>query len=110
MDRIDILRGNMKSARKKMGFTQERLAEVLGISPTHLKHIESGHRKPSLELLFLIAEVLDLSLDEIIFSDKKSANDFAVSGIVRNLDDCTAAELNILRDLIVSMRNNRIED
>jgi len=50
------------------GISQEYLAEILDVTPTHIRHIESGHRKPSIELLFQLAQMLDLSLDALIFN------------------------------------------
>lgn len=46
--------------------TQEQLAEAINISPTHMKHIESEHRKPSVEVLFLLADVLNFSMDAML--------------------------------------------
>ncbi len=48
--------------RKKKGITQEKLAEALGISRQHLASVEAPgmNRGISLELLFNIAEVLEI--------------------------------------------------
>ena len=48
--------------RKKKGFTQEQMAEILGISRQHLASIEAPgmNRGLSLDLLFNIATVLEI--------------------------------------------------
>lgn len=48
--------------RKRRGFSQERLAEVVGISRQHLAAIEAPNmdRGLSLELLFRIADALEI--------------------------------------------------
>ena len=48
--------------RKKRGYSQERLAELLGISRQHLASVEAPgmDRGLSLELLFNIATVLEI--------------------------------------------------
>ena len=48
--------------RKKKGYTQEQLAELLGISRQHLASVEAPgmHRGVSLELIFNIAAVLEI--------------------------------------------------
>lgn len=48
--------------RKRRGFSQERLAEMLGISRQHLAAIEAPNmdRGLSLELLFRIADALEI--------------------------------------------------
>lgn len=43
----------------------ESLAEAIGIATESLGHIECGARKPSLQTLMNIADVLDISLDYI---------------------------------------------
>ena len=60
------------SARTTRGMTQEALAEQVEITTSHLKHIESGHRKPSVDVLFQLARALDLSLDSLIFQGEAS--------------------------------------
>ena len=60
--------------RKAQHITQEELAEMLNVTPTHIKHIESGHRKPSLAILFEIAICLNISLDAIVFPDNAEQN------------------------------------
>lgn len=49
---LALLREAIRNERKDKRITQEELAEMLEVSPTHIKHIESGHRKPSIEILF----------------------------------------------------------
>lgn len=42
-----LLGDTIRQARMDNKMTQEQLAEAINISPTHMKHIESEHRKPS---------------------------------------------------------------
>ena len=62
-----ILGNTIRNARIKKGLSQETLAEMVGITPTHLKHIESEHRKPSIDVLIEIAQILQMSIDNILF-------------------------------------------
>lgn len=59
---LTALRETIRNERKNKRITQEELAEMLEVSPTHVKHIESGHRKPSIEILFELAKILNISL------------------------------------------------
>ncbi len=56
---------NFKEARKKKGYTQEALAQLLGIERSTIAHIESGNNYPQAKLLPKIKEVLQISLDEL---------------------------------------------
>jgi transcriptional regulator with XRE-family HTH domain len=64
----------IRAARMEKSLSQEQLAELVGITPTHMKHIESEHRKPSVEVLFAIAAEFDLSLDDVLFPPKDNRN------------------------------------
>lgn len=64
-----VLGNAIRQARMDCNLSQEELAEIVGITPTHMKHIESEHRKPSLEVLYRLAVTLTLSLDRIFLPD-----------------------------------------
>ena len=48
----------IRKFRKSCGLSQEQLAEEVGISTTHLSHIETGNTKLSLPVFFKIASAL----------------------------------------------------
>lgn len=60
----------IKTARENLGISQETLAEKVGVSSAHIKHIEGGNRKPSVDVLFRIMKELQMSVDNLVF-DKK---------------------------------------
>lgn len=62
-----LLGAAIQQARAKKGYTQEQLAEILGISLIHLANIEGGRRNPSVPLLFQMMELLDFSVDALVF-------------------------------------------
>ena len=53
-------------ARAARGYTQERLAEAIGIEPVTLSRWETGHRALSLSTLRAIAEALDIGLGDLL--------------------------------------------
>ncbi|MCC8380677.1 helix-turn-helix domain-containing protein [Xenorhabdus sp. PB30.3] len=53
-------------ARKEQQLTQQQLAEQLGIAQQTMAHYEGGRLKVSAALLPLLAEILHLSLDELL--------------------------------------------
>ena len=107
MDR-SLLGVAIRVARLKKGLTQEQLAELVEITPTHEKHIESAHRLPSVEVLFSIAQALDLSLDNIIFPEQEKTNG-SVNEIQVMLNQCNERELAVLLDVARSLKQNRAE-
>lgn len=50
--------------RKKL--SQKAVSELLNCSPVAYSRYESGTRQPSIEMLIQIAEILDVSVDEIL--------------------------------------------
>jgi len=52
MDTIDygLLGKRIRDARKKMGLTQAELGDRVGVSDSHISHIENGIAKPSLKI------------------------------------------------------------
>lgn len=60
MDTRKLLGIRIKELRKKKGFTQDRLSEIVGIDSKHLSRIECGSNFPSLELLNKISATLEV--------------------------------------------------
>lgn len=55
----------MEKARRNKGFTQKQLAEATGTTRLWIHAIESQGAEPSLAVAKKIAEVLDVTLDEL---------------------------------------------
>jgi transcriptional regulator with XRE-family HTH domain len=60
----------LRRARQKKDLTLEDLAKATGISKSTLSRLESGQRKPSLELLLPVVAALGVSLDDIVSSPR----------------------------------------
>lgn len=61
----------IKEYRKKRKITQEKLAELLDISPRQLQRIENGSSETSLKTLKKLIKVLDISDEDIVEFLKK---------------------------------------
>ena len=55
----------IREKRKEKGLSQERLAKLVQVSQPFIAEIESGRKKPSVDVLMRICAVLDLSLIHI---------------------------------------------
>ena len=105
IDRI-VLGTAIRAARLKKGYTQEQLAEIAEITPTHEKHIESGHRLPSVEVLFSIVRALDMSFDNVVFPEQEAGNE-RTNELQILLNQCGERELSVLLDVARSLLQNR---
>lgn len=59
----------LRQMRMKRKFTQQRLADTLGIALRSYQCYETGTRTPNYELLVLIADTLEVSLDYLFGRD-----------------------------------------
>ena len=64
-----MFKDNLVSARKMHGFSQDELAEKIGVSRQTLSKYETGESLPDIERCKLLAEVLDVSLDDLVNYD-----------------------------------------
>lgn len=67
-DNYIIIKLNIAYFRKLKGYTQEKLAKIIRISPNYLSNIESVHtyNLPSLYLLHDIADALDVPVLKLL--------------------------------------------
>lgn len=56
----------IKERRQTLGITQEHIAELLDVNPSHISNIECGRANPSLTALVKIANILECSVDYFI--------------------------------------------
>ncbi len=59
--------GRIKAYRKSIGVSQERLSEMIDVSPHYIYEIERGIKSMSLETLVNLSKALQLSTDYILF-------------------------------------------
>ena len=66
MDVLDAVGPRLRALRRQRGLTLSELAESTGISVSTLSRLESGSRRPTLELLLPLARAHQVSLDELV--------------------------------------------
>jgi transcriptional regulator with XRE-family HTH domain len=59
----------VKKAREDRGMTREKLAEMLGLSTRHVQYIETRGQHPSLTRFYLLATILNISVDQFFFHE-----------------------------------------
>ena len=63
------MKNRLKVLRAERDWSQQDLAERLGVSRQSVNAIEKGRYDPSLPLAFSIADVFDLAIEEIFSRD-----------------------------------------
>jgi transcriptional regulator with XRE-family HTH domain len=69
----------LREARRGRNLSLRVLADRLGVSPSLISQIETGRANPSVSTLYAIAAELDVSLDELLFNDRRPPEPSAAS-------------------------------
>ncbi len=90
----------IRKFRKAHSLSQEELAEKVGISTTHMSHIETGNTKLSLPVLVLLADALGVRTDDLLFDNPDAGYAATTNEILELLERCTPQQLRFLKELI----------
>lgn len=90
----------IRKVRKAHGWSQEELAEKIGISTTHMSHIETGNTKLSLPVLVSLSEAMEVQTDDLIFGKTERSRNNSLAEIDAILDSCSFSQLKIITDII----------
>jgi transcriptional regulator with XRE-family HTH domain len=63
----------LRARRHELGWSLRDLADRLGVSPSLISQIERGRANPSVSTLYSIVQALDISLDELLFNERRPA-------------------------------------
>ena len=64
----------LRTLRKREGFTQMQLGEMLNVTHSHIVRMEKGQRLPSLEILFKLTQIFNVSGD-VFMNDELELED-----------------------------------
>lgn len=90
----------IRKIRKAQGLSQEELAEKVGISTTHMSHIETGNTKLSLQVFVELSKNLNIRTDEMLSDGEFASRSTAMEEIIRILDSCTTQEIKVIEDIV----------
>lgn len=91
--------------RKACGLSQEALAGRVGISVTHMSHIETGNTKLSLPVLAKIAEELSVSTDALLNNTPKPDKAGLSAEAQEILDSFETDELPVALEVLRALRD-----
>ena len=93
----------IKEHRKQHKLTQEGLSDITGISKRHIAKIENGISNASFEIVSILAKSLDISLDNIVFSDSLNDIEDIAKELAIKLSLCTDEQRHITIKMINSL-------
>ena len=97
---INGLPEKLQMLRKKYGYSQKKVADALGVSPSIVSGYETGERTPSTEVLLSISYLYQCSVDYLL--GKQSST----PPIVLDTDGLTDMQIQAIRALIDSIRSS----
>lgn len=83
---------NLQHYREKAGLSQEQLAEQVERSTIFISYLERGIRHPGLETLILLANALDVSIDNLLGQEVKSYNFSKLKEIEKQIENFSEKE------------------
>lgn len=89
----------IKIARIKADLTQERLSEIVDISPTHISNIETGTTRVSLTSIVKIANALSVTVDDLLCDSVVHTKVQFERDIAALLEDCDEYEIRMVKDM-----------
>lgn len=100
----------IKIERIKADLTQEKLAEMVGKSPTHMSNVETGSTRVSLTLMVAIANALGVTLDDLMCDSVTHARVQFEQDIADILSDCDTYEIRMIADMAQALKDTLRKD
>lgn len=94
---------NLRAARERKGMTQKELAENIGVAKSTYSLYESGNREPNVQTIKKIADILNVSADELLGIDDSPIT------IAAHFDgtEYTEAELDKIKEFAAFVKATR---
>ena len=89
----------IKEARKKQGLTREQVGAMIEIDPRYLTNIENKGQHPSLQVLYDLVSLLNVSEDEFFLSSDSLAKSSRRRQLESKIDNFTDADLVIMESV-----------
>ncbi len=82
VDPVDNLGSRLRDARMRSGLSLRAVARRLEVSPSFISQMENGKSQPSVATLYAVAQLLDVSIDELFAQSPASpANEAAPTAL-----------------------------
>ena len=99
-ERNSIIGCRIKQAREDAGMTQERLAELIGLSAKNISAIERGTVGISVATLIRICRTLSVSSDYLLSETPAEDDINKIHVLTVRLEQLSPEEFNIVKDIV----------
>ncbi len=94
----------IKELRNKKGITQYQLAEMVGIDPKHMSHIEIGRSFPKADLIEKF-NALEIEYPELFNTQHLEDREIIFKKLINYLKNASDSELQVIYKLISGYLN-----
>ena len=95
MNAIESLGCVVKDTRIRLGYTQNQLAEKIGVEVRTIMHIENGITNPTWEVVFPLIRALEID-PRLVFYPELNRDDEAMAQIQILLSQCSEEDIRSL--------------
>ncbi len=96
----ELLGMRIREFREKQKYTQDKLAEMVGIDPKHLSRIENGRNYPSFETLERILDCLKVSYEDIFSNGHFAGKELLIKEINAKLETLPPEKLKFIFKMV----------
>lgn len=93
----------IKELRKRKGYTQEQIAEIVGIEPPNISKLEKGIHFPQPENIERLASALDVKVNEMFDFEHLGGKSYMVENIHKFVDTAEEKEIEFLYQFITNL-------
>lgn len=96
----------IRDARKRKNYTQEQLANLVGVKKNTITGYEKNAREPDVEMLKRLMQALDVSSAELLElpsfdASENSCHERESLDVLATANNISTSDLNVIRELIL---------
>lgn len=102
----EVIGRRIKKYRRERELSQEILSELIDVSTSYISYIENARKNPSLETIVNIAQVLEITTDQLLIGEEQRGTARIEHTLTQLLADCTDYERKIIVDAVVAFKQS----
>lgn len=103
---FNIIGKRLKEARKKIGLTQEKLAEKMEVSIAYLSKVETGKIHINLERLSQMCNILNVTEGQILNGVSSQSEKYLHNEFEELLKSCSSKNQKLFYEILKVILNN----
>jgi transcriptional regulator with XRE-family HTH domain len=108
----EIFAHNLKNKRQNCGFSQAKLAEMVGVSTHHIATIETARNYPTLDLVERLANTLNIEIYELFINPLSPPEEMErlYETVAKNIDQIFMTTVKNIEQVVNQSIKNALAD